>query len=250
MPTRFHGLTATLLWSIAVSLVGCGDDDTEEARSASSGSPEETASSCESAAECFEGLEVEGEALCLDRVRGGHCTHTCTTDQDCCAVEGECDTGLEQVCSPFESTGESMCFLSCEGEDVGASDYEDEAAYCQHLVGPDFICRSSGGGAANRKICVPGDCGLGASCAVDGDCSGELECVTELTDGYCGVRDCEGPDDCPGDAACVRQGGISFCAKPCASQSDCSFCRYGDEYACSDDVTFVGEGSGAHCLPD
>ena len=142
-----------------------------------------------------------------------------------------------------------MCFSSCERDQVDDSEYEDEGAYCQDRVGPDFICRSSGGGAANRKICVPGDCGLGASCANDDDCSGDLECLRDLPGGYCGRPSCEGPQDCPGDAACVEQGGLSFCARPCASASDCSFCRYDDDYECSDDVSYVGEGSGARCVP-
>jgi hypothetical protein len=250
MTSKSSGLGVALAALFVTSLPGCGDDDDDAKRQASTGSPEETASSCESADECFEGVEVEGEALCLDRVRGGHCTHTCSSDEDCCVAEGECDTALDQVCSPFESTGEMMCFLSCEEEYVDGSDYDDEGEYCQRLVSPDFICRSSGGGSNNRKICVPGDCGLGASCGVDDDCSGDFSCLTDLRDGHCGVRDCEGPADCPGDSACVRRAGITFCARPCVSSADCSFCRYGDDYVCSDDVTFVGAGSGAHCLPD
>lgn len=233
----------------AILSAGCSDDGDGDDSRASGGSPEETASSCESAEQCFDGVSIEGDAICLDRVRGGHCTHTCAADEDCCAAEGECDTGLEQVCSPFESTGEMMCFLSCEREDVDAAELEDEAEYCQRLVNPDFICRSSGGGANNRKICVPGDCGVGASCGVDADCSGELECVTGVDGGYCGRRDCAGPADCPADAACVRYEGISFCARPCSAHSDCTFCRHGADYVCSDDVAFVGDGSGAHCLP-
>ena len=147
MKTSIGKLTALI---VAAALAACGDDDGDSA--ADRGSPEETASSCETTADCFEGLEVDGDALCLDRVRGGHCTHTCEADEDCCAVEGECETGIEQVCSPFESTGEMMCFLSCEADriDTDSETFEDDSEYCQRRVSPDFICRSSGGGTTKH----------------------------------------------------------------------------------------------------
>jgi hypothetical protein len=69
---------------------------------------------------------------------------------------------LKQVCAPFESTGAKYCFLSCEaadlrpaadaGTDAGAI---DPNAYCQREATAQFSCRSSGGGATNRKICLP-----------------------------------------------------------------------------------------------
>lgn len=235
---------------VAWALTGCGDDDAGSASPA--GSPEETASSCESAAECFEELEVEGDALCLDRVRGGHCTHTCEVDEDCCAVEGECDTGIEQVCSPFESTADRMCFLSCEADriDADAEIFENESEYCQRRVSPDFICRSSGGGANNRKICVPGDCGIGASCARDEDCATGYSCSPGYDGGYCGLDDCETSDDCPSDSACILTSAGTTCAKRCSTQSDCSFCRYDDFVSCSDDAEFVVAADATSvCLP-
>jgi hypothetical protein len=95
-------------------------------------------------------------------VTNGYCTHLCTTDADCCAVEGECRTGLKQVCAPFESTGEKYCFLSCESADIaaandaGATDAgTDEQNYCHKNISTEFTCRSTGGGAANRKVCLP-----------------------------------------------------------------------------------------------
>ena len=106
---------------------------------------------------------------CLDRVRGGYCTNLCETDADCCAVAGECETNLKQVRSPFESTGQKMCFLSCEDEDIAAAtaahglpdagdagDAGDPATlYCQTFAAPNTTCRSSGGGSSNRKVCIP-----------------------------------------------------------------------------------------------
>ena len=73
------------------------------------------------AADCYphvDHAELAGAVECLDCVRAGYCTHLCETDDDCCAVEGECETDLKQVCAPFESTGRRMCLLSCEGADL------------------------------------------------------------------------------------------------------------------------------------
>lgn len=123
---------------------------------------ENVGQACTSASQCFatlDGAALQGEAKCLDRVTGGYCTHLCQTDANCCAVPGECSTGSKQVCAPFESSGQNMCFLSCEKEDLRpAADggVLDENAYCQTYAGSDFSCRSTGGGKNNRKVCVPG----------------------------------------------------------------------------------------------
>lgn len=51
----------------------------------------------------------------------GYCTHEYKDDSDCCAVTGECRTGIKQVCSPFTNTSTpKYCFLSCEEEDIRA----------------------------------------------------------------------------------------------------------------------------------
>jgi hypothetical protein len=146
--------------------VACGDDD---GGSAGAGL-EQTGRPCQAASECFAGIAeggaIRGEPLCLDRVQGGYCTHVCVEDADCCAVPGECSTALTQVCSPFESAGQKMCFLSCEDEDVRAHEVDlarfekdgtiDANAFCTFRAGAAFQCRSSGGGSENRKVCVPG----------------------------------------------------------------------------------------------
>ena len=69
-----------------------------------------------------------------------------------------------------------MCFLGCERADIEGWDggVVDENEYCQRQVHSDFICRSSGGGSQNRKVCVPGDCGVGESCGRDTDCADGL----------------------------------------------------------------------------
>jgi hypothetical protein len=124
----------------------CGQDDSD-------GGDGSAGAACEAPDECYPDAdpeELEGDVLCLDRVPGGYCTHTCTTDEDCCAAEGECD-GRRQVCAPFESTGMMMCFLSCEDEDLGDDEGDD---YCREYASGSFTCRSTGGGSNNRKVCA------------------------------------------------------------------------------------------------
>lgn len=230
--------------------LACGKDDKTEA-GGETGSPDQVGSACMSPADCYPNVdhaELAGQVECLDRVPDGYCTHQCDVDEDCCAIEGECATTLPQVCAPFESTGLRMCFLSCEPADVSAAGSADDQAFCQEFVSPWFICRSSGGGGGNRKVCVPGDCGLGAVCGVDGDCDAGLECLDEINGGYCGVRGCQSNGDCPPDSMCVNHAGINYCARTCAAASDCSFCRYDNVVAtCRTDVEFV-EGSGSVCV--
>jgi hypothetical protein len=238
----------------ALSLAGgCGDDDDDEKKNEGvGGSPEQVGKPCEAPADCFPNVkheDLKGKVECLDRVRGGYCTHQCATDGDCCAIEGECDTDLEQVCAPFESTGLRMCFLSCDSAHVpsGTSDQE----YCQREASPDFICRSSGGGDP-RKICVPGACGVGAGCADGTDCAAGLECVTEFRGGYCTKRNCSVNADCPKDSLCVsHSNGKNYCYPICTAEFNCSFCRHPDFVAsCRDDVDFAVAGTtGKVCVP-
>ena len=121
------------------AFLSCGDDDGDGVGSA-----------CLEASQCYASVRgrLEGEAICLDRVEGGYCTHECKNDDDCCAIPGECPNRREQVCGPFESTGLQLCFLSCEDE-------KDGDAYCSRYAHAGFRCRSTGGGAKNRRVCVP-----------------------------------------------------------------------------------------------
>lgn len=134
--------TTMIVWFL-VSMQGCDDDDSLDAV----GQP------CKASEDCYplvEHADLSGDVICMDRVEDGYCTHHCKSDADCCAAEGECDDALklEYVCGPFESTGEMYCFVSCEGQ-------EDGNAYCQENAHREFICRSTGGGNKNRKVCVP-----------------------------------------------------------------------------------------------
>jgi hypothetical protein len=113
---------------------------------------EQTGLLCQSVAQCYPLIDAAtliGTPTCMNPPSDGYCTHTCTTDSDCCAVAGECSTGHPQVCSPFESNGATYCMLSCE-VDAG-----DPTAYCQTWASRSFVCASSGGGSGNRKVCKP-----------------------------------------------------------------------------------------------
>jgi hypothetical protein len=135
---------------VQTASTACGGDDHPP--------PENAGQSCSTPAQCYPGIDggaLKGGAVqCLTSVPNGYCTHLCTTDADCCAVSGECPSGKKQVCAPFQSTGQMMCFLSCEAADVTASGV-DETTFCQRFADAAFGCRSTGGGQKNRKVCVP-----------------------------------------------------------------------------------------------
>lgn len=219
-----------------------------------------TGAVCEAPEDCFPDVEegaLLGEAMCLDRVDDGYCTHECTADEDCCAAEGECPDDFSQVCSPFESSGLMLCFLSCEAEDIEAAEdggdpFDDDSEFCQRGAGSDFMCRSSGGGSENRKVCVPGDCSVGEDCGEDEDCEAGLVCVTDYKGGYCAETGCAADTDCPADSVCVDDGGTdNLCMKTCSAASDCSFCRAdGVEAVCDEGVSSVDGVETAVCIPE
>ena len=132
-------------------LPGCGSDDDGPG-------PANTGQSCASADQCYPGVkagELQGDPVCLDKVTGGYCTHYCSQDRHCCSAAGECAGAHAEVCSPFESTDEMYCFLSCEGADLEKTTISDADQYCHTYAGAGFGCRSTGGGANNRKVCMP-----------------------------------------------------------------------------------------------
>ena len=146
----------TFVAVLLASVLGCSSSDANVAPG------EQTGSSCTSATQCYPGVTeagaIKGTVMCLDRVTGGYCTHTCASDGDCCAVTGECRTNFKQVCAPFESTGQQMCFLSCEDSDIKnalGGGTMDATAYCQQYGNRLMGCRSTGGGSKNRKVCLP-----------------------------------------------------------------------------------------------
>ena len=133
-------------------LAACGSDDNNGP------SPTNTGQTCMTADQCYPGVkagELVGDAVCMDKVAGGYCTHLCTQDDDCCAAAGECAGARAEVCSPFESMADMYCLLSCEDDDLEKTALTDADVYCHTYVGSAFGCRSSGGGANNRKVCMP-----------------------------------------------------------------------------------------------
>ena len=75
--------------SVVWAPFACGGDDAPPGG-------ENTGQSCTTPGQCFPNTHDAalqgGPAICLTRVTGGYCTHICTTDADCCAVDGECRT--------------------------------------------------------------------------------------------------------------------------------------------------------------
>ena len=125
--------TVGLLATASLFAFACGGDDDEDGGDGAGNTgnrPDETGAVCELADDCYPEVaegEIVGEVECLDRVRDGYCTHSCESDADCCAAEGECKTDLLQVCSPFESKEGKSCFISCEDEDVAGVANVDDA---------------------------------------------------------------------------------------------------------------------------
>ena len=98
---------------------------------------------CEAAADCLQQVPEDAEGVCLDKANEGFCSWACTDD-------GDCDDGAAApplVCASFESEAGRFCFPSCDEA------LDDDAEACP----PDFVCRSTGGGSENRKICFPSD---------------------------------------------------------------------------------------------
>jgi hypothetical protein len=148
--------SASFFTSIAL-FAGCSSSN----GSTNTGPVEQTGQSCSNTSQCYPALgdaaALKGQVTCLN-VTNGYCTHTCTTDADCCAVPGECLTGVKQVCSPFQSTGQHYCFLSCDTSVIASTPdagTTDPNTYCQRFVNASFTCRSTGGGSANLKVCAP-----------------------------------------------------------------------------------------------
>ena len=146
--SRMTNGTLVAGWVLLVAS-GCGGGASEQPGQGCAPTPDAPAGTC------FSSLQqsLKGAAVCLTQISGGYCTHLCQTESDCCAVPGECRTSFPQVCAPFESTGQSYCFLSCEDSIVPTG--MDSTVFCQQNANAAFLCRSTGGGSQNRKVCVP-----------------------------------------------------------------------------------------------
>ena len=79
----------------------------------------------------------------------------------------ELETSLRKLrLSGMADSLEARC-VEAKAGGLGGLDADD---YCQGYH-RDFICRSTGGGANNRKVCVPGG---GTPCAVGDDCNADF----------------------------------------------------------------------------
>jgi hypothetical protein len=187
---RIIPIGLSLLLVVAAS---CSDDDVNNgAEDDGTGLSGTTGQECQVADDCFSDVagseDIMGTSNCLDRVEGGYCTHECTANTDCCTVDDVCPVDTTHVCGPFESTGLMLCFISCENADVGNDDPDD---YCGGFHA-DFVCRSTGGGANNQKVCVPGG---GGACDNADNCSADFAycCENSLGDNRCyNAADAEG----------------------------------------------------------
>jgi hypothetical protein len=145
---RTHAVVAILVLS-GVALLACS----------SGGGAQKTGMSCTQATDCYPGVDagtIAGQVRCLG-LQGGYCSHTCTTDTDCCKAPGECATGIKEVCAPLESNPQTYCFVSCAAADIAPTPDggADPNAYCRSVAGSTFTCRSTGGGSNNKKFCAP-----------------------------------------------------------------------------------------------
>lgn len=141
---------------VAGTFVACGDDHDDHPPA------ENTGSACTAPDQCYPNVKdkttIKGEVQCVTKVPGGYCTHLCTADTDCCAAADECKTNFKQVCAPLTNETITRCFLSCEDSVIQAADpsfASNPNGFCQKYGNAAFGCRSTGGGSANRKVCLP-----------------------------------------------------------------------------------------------
>jgi hypothetical protein len=114
-----------------------------------------TGSTCATASDCYPNITgIRGTVSCLTQVPNGYCTHSCSSDGDCCHAQGECSNAQAhpEVCAPLENNSATNCFLSCEDSLLGGMSGDD---YCHQFANQNFGCRSTGGGHNNRKVCLP-----------------------------------------------------------------------------------------------
>jgi hypothetical protein len=106
-------------WLLLIALAACGDDLYQP---------------CDVAGDC---TAPDGrDAACVDKEGEGFCSWSCASDADC-----DAEDDYSYVCAPFEENPGQYCFPSCDGDEECPTDYE---------------CRSTGGGAKQRRVCFPG----------------------------------------------------------------------------------------------
>jgi hypothetical protein len=146
--SRRGSVLGSIPFVVTVVAAGCSGS--------SSSPPATTSSACTSAAQCYPGVDagaLQGTPACLTTVGNGYCTHTCSSNADCCSGPDHCAAeGIKEICGSFESSGATYCFVSCATADLPAGT-TDASAFCARTVGGSASCRSSGGGSAPTKFC-------------------------------------------------------------------------------------------------
>jgi hypothetical protein len=82
---------------------------------------------------------------------------------------------------------------------------------------------------------------VGASCAIDEDCTEEGQTCLDFKGGYCGIAACRSDADCPDGSACVtHEDGQNYCFLICLDKSQCNQDRPPEHEAnCSANITFT-----------
>ncbi len=163
----------------------------------------------------------------------------CTTARDCDPDE-VCEAGR---CEPAPCTSDLDCATGLEC-DRGTGD-------C--IVPP---CRGDDD-CLGAQICVDGECIIDADCptclpcvTLD-DCGGGVwQCASDGANGFC-TRNCETPDDCPGNSECFGISGQPFSI--CLNDDADSVGACPNTYVCTETPSLcegVGCAAGEVCNPD
>jgi len=95
--------------------------------------------------------------------------------------------------------------------------------------------------------------GVGVACTSRNDCPETApECLNQFREGYCGVSDCTGDQDCPQGSGCVaHDDGNNYCFLLCHDKPECNYFRPADaESNCTSSVDFVDGSQGSKaCVP-
>ncbi len=156
-------------------------------------------SSAEGAQYAIEFLVEAAPAQCTPK--------SCPTGQVCDAATGKCVPDYCEGpggCPAGMPCIQTYCVQSCQAP----SDCRDGYA-CKTFPEGTF-CGEKGQGPS------------GAPCQYFSECAGDRVCLFEDQGGYCAVFGCASDWDCPLDAWCVDNSGMSYCAAECQKDPDCN----------------------------
>ncbi len=168
-----------------------------------------TGQPCTSAVDC-----LTGDTCLTDEegFPGGYCTTEFCDDTGCPDISSECFR------ITIDGSNRNICLANC----TASGDCLREGYGCFE-VDSSPVCLPEEGIGEN----YPQSGTVGAACTNDGQCGGDLECLTHLDGGYCSAL-CDSDSDCPDSSHCEQVGDSGFCYRDCTNNSQC---RAG--YACS-----------------